>query len=514
MSAESSPAFNLEHLKKDAKRLLRACRAGEPGALSSVRSVLPRLQALSSIDASDTIKLADVHQALAVQRGFVSWADLTRVGDPLAALLTAVRGGHLATFRRQLPRFAGLAVTNVFAAAALGDTAALRLHVDREPSYATRSHEGWTALDYVCSSPLGRLSTRHATNLIDCAELLLDAGADPGSAVEDGRMPGGALPAIARAMLAGNIGLVVILKKHGADEPHHAIHQWFADHRAEDGARLHEAFSDYFRRPDVRAEMQKSLEAFRTERGITAASPDGLLPTDPRDLQHLRMPNLIGAQSHLWSAMLDRGYDPAALNVSGRTALHMLVTYAPASFLQMFLERGVNLNVRDADGRSVIATAVRAGNSEAAGLLRSRGVADDSTLADRLIGACLADDAEAAQELVTHHPQVLQSLSRADADEFVRAAARGAIGQVRLMLACGFPPDFVGESGATALQQAAWRGQVPVVELLLAHGASTAMTDELYGEAALDWARHGAAHAQGAEGPCLEAARLLAGRAS
>jgi len=41
----------------------------------------------------------------------------------------------------------------------------------------------------------------------------------------------------------------------------------------------------------------------------------------------------------------------------------------------------------------------------------------------------------------------------------VRAAARGAVVQVRLMLACGFPPDLIGESGATALQQAAWRGQ-------------------------------------------------------
>ena len=77
------------------------------------------------------------------------------------------------------------------------------------------------------------------------------------------------------------------------------------------------------------------------------------------------------------------------------------------------------------------------------------------------------------------------------------------------MLACGFPPDLIGESGATALQQAAWRGQVPVVELLLTCGASPSITDELYGETALDWARHGASHAQGAEGPCLEVARML-----
>jgi ankyrin repeat protein len=299
-----------------------------------------------------------------------------------------------------------------------------------------------------------------------------------------------------------------LLKKHGADEPHHAIHQWFADHNAKHGSELHEAFSEYFRRPDVKQRMQTAMAEIKA-RGTLAP-----MPTDPRDRQHLRMPNLVGAQGHLWSALVDRGFDPAALTASGRTALHMLVTYAPSSFIEMSLDRGVDFNVRDADGRSVIATAVRAGNTEAAALLRSRGVADDATLADRLIGACLADDAETAQELVADHPEVLENLSRADADEFVRAAARGAIGQVRLMLACGFPPDLVGESGATALQQAAWRGQVPVVELLLAHGASPSTKDELYGETALDWARHGATHAQGAEGPCRDAARLLASRSS
>lgn len=504
MSDESSPAFNLQHLKKEAKRLLRACRAGDAATIAAVQAVLPGLRPLDASAVAATIKLADVHQAMAIQRGFASWADLTRAGDPLAHLLAAVRGGHLATFRRDLPQFAGLAAANVFAAAALGDAAALKLHLERDASYATRSREGWTALDYVCSSPLGRLSTRHATNLYDCAEIVLEAGADPRSSVEDGSMPGGAIPAITRAMLSGNIGLVALLKKHGADEPHQAIHQWFADHRAQDGAKLHEAFSEYFQRPEVKQQMQAMMAELKARGDFQ--SPGS---ADPRDLHHLRMPNLVGAQSHLWSALIDRGYDPAALNISGRTALHMLVTYAPASFLQMFLDRGVDLNVRDADGRSVIATAVRAGNTEAADVLRLRGIADDSTTVDRLIGACLSDDAETAQELVAEHPEVLGHLSRADADVFVRAAARGAIGQVRLMLACGFPPDLVGESGATALQQAAWRGQVPVVELLLANGASPSMKDELYGETALDWARHGATHAQGAEGPCLEAARIL-----
>ena len=504
MSADPSSAFNLEHLKKDAKRWLRACRAGDAGAIRSVRSVLSNFARLDASAVAKQIKLADVQQAMAMQRGFASWADLTRFGDPLARLLAAVRGGHLATLRRELPHFKGLAATNVFAAAALGDAAALRLHLDGADERATTARDGWTPLDYVCSSPLARLSTRHATSLCDCADALLAAGADPGTAVNDERLPGTPVPAIMRALLSGNMALVVILKKNNAQEPHEAIRKWMTDHLDKDQAQLHRLFGEYFRRPEVKERMKQEFEAFKA-RGGTVQN----MPTDPREIQHLRMPNLVGAQSHLWEALLDQGYDPTALGVTGRSALHTLVTYAPASFVEMFLAHDVKVNVRDADGRSVLATAVRAGNTDAATLLRARGVVDDATHADRLIGACLADEAEAAQKLVADHPEVLETLTRADADEFVRAAARGAVAQVRLMLACGFPPDLIGESGATALQQAAWRGQVPVVELLLTCGASPSITDELYGETALDWARHGASHAQGAEGPCLEVARML-----
>jgi ankyrin repeat protein len=141
-------------------------------------------------------------------------------------------------------------------------------------------------------------------------------------------------------------------------------------------------------------------------------------------------------------------------------------------------------------------------------LLRTRGIDDDSTPTDRLIGLCLAGHEQAAYALVADHPDVLRAVTRADAEEFVRAAARGNVDQLRLLLACGFAPDAVGESGATALQQAAWRGHVAVVELLLEHGASTQMQDDLYGETALEWARHGASHAESAE-TCLKAARLI-----
>jgi hypothetical protein len=505
MPADPRSAFNLERLKKDAKRLLRACRAQDAQALSRVQATLSRLRRLTPLVVASTITLADIHQAFALERGFANWGDLTRLGAPIARLLTAVRGGHVAAFRRDVRVFSGLASSNILAASALGDARALKDHVVRDPASVTTLHDGWAPLDYVCSSPLARLSTRHATSLCDCAEILLAGGADPRTSVDDGRTANTRLPAVARAVLSGNVGLVVILKRYGAEEAHEALVQWAATNAASDQGKLHHVFGEYFRRPDVRERFKQGFAEFQTRGG--GHRP---LPTDPRELQDLRIPNLIGADPHLWSAMLDRGWNPTGTGTEGRSALHTLVTYAPTSIVETFLQRGIDFHARDADGRSVIATAVRAGNLRVADLLRAQGVEDDSTLMDSWLGLCMIDDAEAAQDLVADHPDLLETVARADADEFVRAAARGNIKQVRLMLACGFPPDSVGGSGATALQQAAWRGQVAVVELLLANSASCLVQDDLYGESAFEWACHGAAHAQGAEGPCLEAARLIA----
>src|SRR5713226_1220421 len=157
MSADHPSAFNVEHLKKDAKRLLRACRARDIDAIASIQATLPGLRALDASAVARTIKLADVHQALALKRGFSSWGDLTRFGDPLSRLLTAIRGGHVVTLRRELNSFSGLAASNVLAACALGDAKALRQHLAHDTSLATTTRDGWTPLDYVCSSPLARL---------------------------------------------------------------------------------------------------------------------------------------------------------------------------------------------------------------------------------------------------------------------------------------------------------------------------------------------------------------------
>jgi hypothetical protein len=67
-SSKISSPINLEFLRKEAKALLRQCRAGDTAALSRLGSQLHRL--------GSEFRLADVQHALARESGHASWADL------------------------------------------------------------------------------------------------------------------------------------------------------------------------------------------------------------------------------------------------------------------------------------------------------------------------------------------------------------------------------------------------------------------------------------------------------
>ncbi len=81
------------------------------------------------------------------------------------------------------------------------------------------------------------------------------------------------------------------------------------------------------------------------------------------------------------------------------------------------------------------------------------------------------------------------------------------------MLDAGISPNVEGEGGATPLHQAAWRGQLDVVQLLLGRGADRDIKDRLYGQTALEWALDGAVNAEGNRDACVSVVETLGGRA-
>jgi hypothetical protein len=98
--------MSFESLRREAKRLLRACRSGDPSSLTRIRAALPRMSALDDDAIKASIQLADAQHAIARERGQENWAALKRSDDPIARCLVAVRGGALSALTSHLGEFA------------------------------------------------------------------------------------------------------------------------------------------------------------------------------------------------------------------------------------------------------------------------------------------------------------------------------------------------------------------------------------------------------------------------
>src|SRR6185436_15804995 len=190
---------NIEFLRKEAKSLLKKCRAGEALAINRVRVQLPSLANLDDRRVSETIKLADVHHALAREKGHASWADLKREDSLVEQFLVAIRGTAFKEAQRTLAALPDIASESIHAACAIGDPEAVARHLERDSSLLNSQHGAWPPLLYACGSLLSRVSARQSAGILECATLLLDRGADPNTfTLTDPSNPESAIPAIRR----------------------------------------------------------------------------------------------------------------------------------------------------------------------------------------------------------------------------------------------------------------------------------------------------------------------------
>ncbi len=185
---------DLEHFRRDARRLQRSVRAGDEEALTLVTRALRR-----PVDDPSSFSLAAAKHAVARGHGFTSWprlrdylrsaAELGRDtasdpgDDPVmrflahACLLYVWDDGppRWEVAAELLDANPSLPQTDPYAAAVVADAGAVREHLRRDPSLA-RAHGGafrWTMLFHLVYS---RVAQRDP---MEVATLLLDAGADP-----------------------------------------------------------------------------------------------------------------------------------------------------------------------------------------------------------------------------------------------------------------------------------------------------------------------------------------------
>ena len=455
---------NLEQLRRQAKELLRAAKAGDPDALHRVEAF------------SDQLTLAAAQLTVARECGFASWSRLkeeiearTLELDQLVdAFCEASIRGNMRRAARILAEAPAIADHGIAPAVILGDSARVAAALRRDPGLATSPdpRTGWTALHAACSSRWHQLNPNRADGLLAVVRLLLDAGADPTGLTATPPRRGAGWRPLRCAIAVSNSGpsnrqVVELLLERGAVPNDHDLYLAGFAHD--------------------RKELLPLLLAHQPALGEIAEQALAA-PISNSDSESARM-------------LLAAGADPARYrDDDGRpTSIVWAAVHAGchSEFVELLLVHHADPDAAGPDGRTAYQLATAAGNSELAGLLRRHGAADTATSIDKFLSACRRADRADAQQQLENDPGLLDRLSDDERAAIFRAAEHGETAAVGLMLDLGFPLETRGDDGGTALHAAAYNGSTQTVRLLLDRGADIEARDTSWNDTPLGWAAVG-----------------------
>lgn len=471
-----------EQLKKQAKALRDAARAGDAAALARLGEHHPR--AAEVLAEGGTVALADAQLALARGYGFAGWPRLKRHLEAVAAfewdpfaerpapvaaserfvkLACLVYGDwEPARVERALALLAEqpeLVRADVWTAAAAGDARVLRELLARDPGLARRRGGalGWEPLLYACYSRVPPAAER---STLAAARVLLEHGAEPNA----GFLWRGNVPPF--TALTGVFGD----GEDGNNQPPHPERDALAHLLLQAGADPNDGqvlYNCHFRRDDTHLEL---LFAY----GLGTPRPS---PWVERLGERVDAPQRLLVEE-LWSAVR-KGY-------TGR--------------VRLLLAHGVDVNLPGRrDGRTALEAALMTGHREIAELLRRHGareVALDPV--EAFAALCLAGDAAGARAALARDPGLLDRLGPQGQVELLhRAVEADQRAALRLCAALGFPISGTtihrgvgSQRETTPLHNAAWAGNVELARLLLELGADPAARDPRFHATPLGWAHH------------------------
>jgi ankyrin repeat protein len=432
------------------------------------------------------IKLSDVQHAIARERGHENWGELKREDSIVDQFLVAVRGGTVRDAQRILVKLPDIAADSIHAACALGDLEFVLRHLDETPALLTTEYGGWTPLFYCCGSPFNRVNARQSTGILECAQLLLDRGADPNSFVlTNNADPESEMSATRRAMMSANLPIVGLLMSRGA-KPN--FKKWVADFEGKEPEKT-QAFRDMLGGVDLGGRIESNVQDASWNSGNK-----WWFHTPGRIEPPMMNANFFGT-------LLQRGLiDPNKASFNGFTPLQLAARTGTPDVINLFVAHGADLHAVSPEGRTALVHAVRAGkNLNAKALLDAGATSVGLRPIDALVGACIVGDVLETKKILREHPAALDQASIEDAEILVQAAAMNVLDQVRLMLASGFDPGCSGECGATPLHTAAWHGNVEMVRLLLDFHAPVNVRDKTFRSTPLAWAEHGGKSKKDAE---------------
>lgn len=448
MSRALTPQSSLDTLKKEAKRWLKALRAGDAAARVRLLAATP--------DAPATPTLRDVQHALAREHGLPGWSAFRPALDDLAlamrsraehveiVLRASWQGGDDEAARRIVARWPEIGTDSMHIAVATGDLAEVRRRIAADPAAATIKGGAldWEPLLYLAYARLPG-GDAHA---LEIARLLLDHGANPSAEFNDGWDN-------AFKVLTGVIG---------------------------------QGEGDRAGHPQARA-----LAELVIERGA-----------DPYDSQTLYNTSITRDETDwldfLWAHCERRGRLTAwrtapQPSIGGRLQLNPLdyllgnaVAYDHVRRAEWLLRHGANADgLHSYSGRPLREEALICGHGEMAELLVRHGAATPALEGLAAFkAACMRLDRDVARKVAAAHPDCLL-----DAETMLTAARKGRADIVALLLELGVNVDVADKTLQRGIQNAVMGDSLEVVKLLVAHGAEIDKPTRHYG-GAMGFAAH------------------------
>jgi hypothetical protein len=452
MSRELPAKPNLEHLREQAKDLLRKLRQTDAGA---------------------SLKLADAQHTLAREYGFATWPklkehveSLTRMLEPGEMLCAAIRASDAGKAAQVLERYPelkaqlneplagyGAGMQAIIAAVQRSDRKSIDVLLHAGADINARSHwwaGGIGVLDECSHEMAGFLIDRgavldaHSAARLEILEKLRDlVTADPG--VVRARGFNGQTP----LHFASTLEIAEYLLEHGAEIDARDI--------------LHESTPAQYMLRVVQARHyprdRQDIARHLVERGCRT---DILMATALGDLALVRR-------------HLDKDPDSIRTRVSD--------TYFPKSdprsegtvYIEIFgRQRTPHLVARDF------------GHEEIFRLLMDHSPADV-----KLSQAFELGDGKIFGALLAARPNLIETLSDEERRQLPDAAQNNNTDAVRLMLAAGWPVDVTGEYGLTALAWGAWHGNAEMVREILRYHPQIEHKGNEYEISVLGSALHG-----------------------
>ena len=451
---------NLEHLKKQARQLLRGILQEDASAIDRFRE--------AQVTHAPAARLAQAQLVIAREYGLDNWANLkAQVGtlsdDPVEALTGAIKANDAPLVRQVLARYPALKAT-------LNEPL---------PSYSFDTPAIVAAV------------YKDNRDMIDA---LLDAGADINARSKSWAGGFGVLDSSSQE-------LTPYLIKRGAYVDIHAAARLGMFERVKelvegDPALVHARGGD----------GQTALH-FASSVEIAGYLLDHGAEIDARDVDHesTAAQYMVGhwpRRSEVARYLIARGAQTDILMAAALGDLELvrsLLDENPASVWVSVAEKYFPKQNPNSGGhiyifsfgwsRTAHMLAHEFGHREVFRLLMQR-----SSLALRFAQACDAGEEALANEVLKKHPDVIRTMPGKVARLILGAAFRRNTRAVEMMVSAGWPTAVFGEYGQTPLHWAAFHGDSEMVRMLLDHEAPLDAEEQQFKRTPLGWALHGSQH--------------------